>query len=93
MRALLVLYLVNALGWSGGRAANLYGTYTSAVYLTPLLGGWLADKFIGTGRSLVIGGLIITVGPTAPRSSAARWPRSTAASSSSSSARASSSRT
>jgi POT family proton-dependent oligopeptide transporter len=32
------------------------------VYLTPLRGGWLADKFIGTGRSLVIGGLIITVG-------------------------------
>ena len=62
MRALLVLYLVNALGWRAADASNLYGTYTSAVFLTPLVGGWLADKFIGTGRSLVIGALIITLG-------------------------------
>jgi POT family proton-dependent oligopeptide transporter len=45
-----------------GDASNLYGTYTAAVYLTPLIGGWLADKFIGTARSLVIGGLVITAG-------------------------------
>jgi ABC-type oligopeptide transport system ATPase subunit len=56
MRALLVLYLVNALKWRPADASNLYGTYTAAVYLTPLIGGWLADKFIGTARSLVIGG-------------------------------------
>jgi POT family proton-dependent oligopeptide transporter len=62
MRALLVLYLVNALQWRPADASNLYGTYTAAVYLTPLIGGWLADKFIGTARSLVIGGLVITAG-------------------------------
>ncbi len=62
MRALLVLYLVNALRWSPADAANLYGTYTAAVFLTPLIGGWLADRYIGTARSLVIGGVIIAAG-------------------------------
>jgi POT family proton-dependent oligopeptide transporter len=62
MRALLVLYMVHALGWTDARADHLYGLYTGAVYLTPLFGGWLADRLIGTRRSLVIGGLIIAAG-------------------------------
>src|SRR5665647_671332 len=62
MRALLVLYLVNYLKWSDGDAARLYGTYTSLVYLTPLVGGYLADRYIGTRRSLVIGSIIIAMG-------------------------------
>ena len=62
MRALLVLYLVNALNWSDGDAARLYGAYTGLVYLTPLIGGYLADRLIGTRRSLVIGGAIIALG-------------------------------
>jgi POT family proton-dependent oligopeptide transporter len=62
MRAILVLYLVNALRWDTARAASLYGTYTMAVYLTPLVGGYLADRWIGTRRSLFIGGLVIAAG-------------------------------
>jgi POT family proton-dependent oligopeptide transporter len=62
MRAILILYLVQALHWSTARAANLYGTYTMLVFLTPLIGGYLADRFIGTRRSLVIGGLVIASG-------------------------------
>ena len=62
MRAILVLYLVNVLGWDGPRAASLYGTYTMAVYLTPLVGGYLADRWIGTRNSLVIGGVVISAG-------------------------------
>ena len=62
IRALLILYLVNALKWDTPSAANLYGTYTMSVYLTPLIGGYLADRFIGTRRSLVIGGIIIALG-------------------------------
>ena len=62
MRALLVLYLVNALEWQKGDATRLYGTYTMLVYLTPLIGGYLADRFIGTHRSLLIGGSIIALG-------------------------------
>ncbi len=62
MRALLVLYLVNGLGWSDGDAARLYGTYTSLVWLTPIIGGYLADRFLGTRRSMIIGALVITTG-------------------------------
>ena len=69
MRALLVLYLVansdeiNAgFVWEEAEAYKLYGFYTSAVYLTPLLGGYLADKFLGTHRSMLIGGWIIAAG-------------------------------
>jgi proton-dependent oligopeptide transporter, POT family len=62
MRAILVLYLVNALKWDTARAANLYGTYTMLVYVTPLVGGYLSDRLIGTRRSLVLGGIIIALG-------------------------------
>ena len=62
MRALLVLYLVNALKWDTPSATNLYGTYTGLVYLTPLFGGYLADRYLGTRRSLVIGGVLIALG-------------------------------
>jgi POT family proton-dependent oligopeptide transporter len=62
MRAILVLYLVNALKWDTAHAANLYGTYTMLVFLTPVIGGYLADRFIGTRRSLVVGGIVISLG-------------------------------
>jgi len=77
MRALLVLYLIagtdNPLapgtptgnpgfGWSEESAYLLYGIYTWAVYLTPIFGGLLADRLLGTHRSLVIGGWIIAAG-------------------------------
>jgi POT family proton-dependent oligopeptide transporter len=62
MRAILVLYLVNALKWDTAHAANLYGTYTMLVFLTPVIGGYLADRFIGTRRSLVIGAIVISLG-------------------------------
>ena len=62
MRAILVLYLVNALKWDTAHAANLYGTYTMLVFLTPVIGGYLADRFIGTRRSLVVGSIVISLG-------------------------------
>ncbi|HEV8320804.1 MAG TPA: peptide MFS transporter [Myxococcota bacterium] len=66
MRAILVLYLIDTkmggAGWPKTYASRLYGWYTGLVYLTPLAGGYLADKFIGTHRSLIIGGLIIACG-------------------------------
>ncbi len=69
MRALLVLYLVTettgdnpGLGWTEEEAGKLYGVYTASVYLTPVVGGWLADKLLGTHRSMVIGGWIIAAG-------------------------------
>lgn len=71
MRALLVLYLVSStsgesqnpgFGWSEDSAYLLYGLYTWAVYLTPIFGGMLADRFLGTHRSMLIGGCIIVAG-------------------------------
>lgn len=62
MRAILILYLVNRLQWDTHRAASLYGTYNMLVYFTPLIGGYLADRVIGTRRSLVIGGIVIALG-------------------------------
>jgi POT family proton-dependent oligopeptide transporter len=66
MRALLVLYLIDAssggLGWNREQASQLYGWYNGLAYLTPVAGGWLADRLLGTNRSLILGGLIISVG-------------------------------
>src|SRR6185437_12174474 len=62
MRAILVLYLVHVLHWGDADADTLYGWYTSLVWLTPLIGGYLADRLIGTRRSLVIGGAVIAAG-------------------------------
>jgi proton-dependent oligopeptide transporter, POT family len=65
MRAFLVLFLVSTaggFGWSKQEAANLYGWYTGLVYLTPLFGGYLADRVLGTHRALIIGSVIIASG-------------------------------
>jgi len=67
MRALLVLYLVASVeeggfGWTSGQALSLYGTFTMAVYLTPVLGGWLADNYIGQRKAIIIGGVIFSLG-------------------------------
>ena len=71
MRALLVLYLIagtaeantNAgFGWSDAEAYTLYGVYTFMVYLTAIFGGRLADRLLGTHRSMLVGGWIIAAG-------------------------------
>jgi proton-dependent oligopeptide transporter, POT family len=65
MRAFLVLYLVDAtkgLGWSRSEALSLYGTYTGLVYLTPVLGGYIADRFLGQRLSVVLGGTLMMGG-------------------------------
>jgi POT family proton-dependent oligopeptide transporter len=62
MRALLVLYLVEGLKWTQSSASLLYGFYTGSVWLTPIVGGWIADRFLGAQKSLLIGGTIIAAG-------------------------------
>jgi POT family proton-dependent oligopeptide transporter len=66
MRALLILYLIDTssggLGWSQERAGRLYGWFIGLVYLTPVLGGWLADRYLGPSRSLVIGATLLSAG-------------------------------
>ena len=62
MRALLVLYLVNALGYKRADALEMYGVYTMLVYLTPIIGGWIADRFLGLRLTAVIGGTVMMLG-------------------------------
>jgi len=67
MRAILVLFLVSAFGlggwnWPRENALALYGTYTALVYLTPILGGYLADKFMGYRKAVIIGAFLMTLG-------------------------------
>ena len=61
MRAILVLYLVAAF-YGNAEASMLYGSYTGLVYLTPLLGGFIADKFWGNRRSIIVGGIVMAIG-------------------------------
>ncbi|MBQ9362673.1 MAG: peptide MFS transporter [Bacteroidaceae bacterium] len=62
MRALFTLYMINALCLSVEEAGGIYGTYTALVYLTPLIGGFIADCYWGTRRSILCGGLVMAVG-------------------------------
>lgn len=62
MRAVLILYMTKALLFSKVFAANLYGSYTGLIYLTPLLGGYIADRYWGNRRSIITGGLVMAAG-------------------------------
>ncbi|AHG92528.1 amino acid/peptide transporter (plasmid) [Gemmatirosa kalamazoonensis] len=62
MRALLVLYLVNGLHWRDADAASLYGTYTGLAYGVQMAGGVVADRWLGTKRCLLLGGVLIASG-------------------------------
>ena len=62
MRALFVLYMVKALMFSQEQASQVYGSYTGLVYLTPLLGGYIADRYWGNRRSILFGGLLMAAG-------------------------------
>ena len=65
MRALLVLYLTKKIGLVRADALVLYGLYTGLVYLTPLLGGYLADKILGRRKAVLIGGIVMALGQVA----------------------------
>ncbi len=67
MRALLVLFLTASLmkggyGWEEEDALGLYGIYTGLVYLTPLFGGMIADKYLGYRKAVFWGALIMAIG-------------------------------
>lgn len=71
MRVLLVQFLTAEIllgdpkggwGWTSEQATALYGTYAMLLYLTPVLGGIIADKYLGTRRAVIIGSIIMTIG-------------------------------
>lgn len=62
MRAILILFMTKALLFDDAFASNLYGSYTGLVYLTPLIGGYIADRYWGSKRSIILGGLLMAIG-------------------------------
>jgi len=70
MRAILILYLVakttdGGMGFDRSDALSIYATYTGLVYLTPLIGGYLADKFLGARKAIFVGGILMMLGEMA----------------------------
>jgi proton-dependent oligopeptide transporter, POT family len=62
MRALLTLYLTKHFLFSDHQATGLYGGYTALVYLTPLIGGLLADQYLGSKNSVKFGAIVMAIG-------------------------------
>jgi len=62
MRALLTLFMVNSLLIKEADAAIIYGGFLALCYLTPLLGGFIADKYIGNRNAILIGGSLMAIG-------------------------------
>jgi POT family proton-dependent oligopeptide transporter len=62
MRAILIYFMTEALLFKNSFASNLYGSYISLLYLTPLVGGYIADRYWGNKRSILVGGLVMAVG-------------------------------
>ena len=62
MRALIVLYMIQVLAYSTQKAGNIYGLYTGLVYLTPLIGGYIADRYLGQRKCISAGAVFMTMG-------------------------------
>jgi POT family proton-dependent oligopeptide transporter len=62
MRALLTLYLAQHFMFPDGTTNGIYGAFTSLVYLTPLVGGWVADRYLGSKSSVKLGAILMAAG-------------------------------
>src|SRR6476646_6804536 len=62
MRALLTLFLVNSLMMKEEEASLIYGGFLGLCYLTPMLGGFISDRFFGNRNCILLGGLMMEVG-------------------------------
>jgi len=62
MRAILILFMTKAMLFDKVFSSNLYGSYTSLVFLTPLLGGYMSDRYWGNKRSIAAGGIVMALG-------------------------------
>jgi proton-dependent oligopeptide transporter, POT family len=62
MRAILTLFMVNALMMKEAEASIIYGGFLGLCYLTPMLGGFIADRFFGNRNCIMLGGLMMAIG-------------------------------
>jgi len=62
MLAIFVYYMQENFGWDAATATNVYGLFLAGVYFTPIFGGLIADNFLGYGKTITIGALILALG-------------------------------
>ncbi len=62
MKALLIYYMIRHLNFQQADASTIYGAYTAGVYLTPIFGGYMADRWLGRRRAILIGGSLMALG-------------------------------
>src|SRR3954469_8076528 len=62
MRAILILFMTKMLQFDSKFASGIYGNFTAVVYLTPLIGGFISDRYWGNRRSIFTGGLLMAIG-------------------------------
>ena len=62
MRALLIFYLTKHWLFADGKAQVIYGAYLSLVYITPVMGGYLADRYLGQRKAVLFGGIMLAIG-------------------------------
>lgn len=62
MRAIFILFLIKGLLFDKALSSDIYGSYTGLVYLTPLLGGYMADRYWGNRKSIIVGGFMMALG-------------------------------
>ncbi len=64
MQALIVYYMVQALDFPDERATLVWGAAAALIYVAPAIGGWIGDKILGTRRTMLLGGVVLTLGYT-----------------------------
>ncbi|MEJ2055925.1 MAG: peptide MFS transporter, partial [Calditrichaceae bacterium] len=62
MLAVFTLYMDQTLGWSEGIKGQVYGLFMAGVYFTPIAGGWIADRYLGFRKTIIIGAIILGIG-------------------------------
>jgi len=62
VQTILVLYMSKGLGYTDDKAYLLYGAFSAMLYLTPVIGGYIADRFIGFNQSILIGAVLFIIG-------------------------------
>lgn len=62
MKALLIYYMIRQLQFSQSQASLIYGAYIGGVFLTPIFGGYIADRWLGRRRAILMGGSLMALG-------------------------------
>jgi len=62
MRALLIFYLIQHWMFEESKAYVIYGAYTALVYIAPVVGGYLADRYVGQRKAVLFGAILLTLG-------------------------------